>query len=353
MSPGDILYGAFNKVKILEGYALGIRSAKAPPSDVIYTKDTAGNYNPYDFPGLVGKYDMSGLVSNATNDYGTVDGSGNITLVKNISGWQNRFNIALPDLVDPSDRLASRGGGVPNLIADAGTSNMNVANFNALTIDWLSMDYFGVSSVLRLMSQGSPVTFVFVMETDLQAGTVSDWERHLVSSDFGAGLSTTGNFAIAQWKQQNTPHNICEWGMTTNEASASYVTTGANSGTTTGSYQVFIMTAWDQNDNSGNWYTSRCSIYENDPLPANNKVHNQNIFTSNRVNDNIVGFNVGVGAPNFSFGLADGTWMGNAANITTTDCFDGKIGEILIYNKPMSLFERTNTINYLKNKWEI
>lgn len=346
ISSGDIVYGRFTKVKIIEGHALGIRTSKAE-SPEYNVKPTNGYYNPEDFPGCIGRYDFGGLVNNTDNEYGTVDGSGNIEKVKNLSTYRNPDNIALPDIVDLNDRKGTLTVNKPDIDTSTLTGK-TVAHFDQSNRECMTMDYPADADAkgVRLSMRGSPLTFVTVMKTASLMTFVSsaDWGHHLISSDYGTGSAQSGNFIIGQYASSGFNRR---YGMSTDETSTTYLTP---SNINTSDFVVNIFQVWDQDDNLGKFYTGRCTIFEDDPDTADADIHNGSIFTHDRTNDHIIGLMLGFSREILNFATS------NSATYTGADVeeyFNGHIGELLIYNKPLCLFERTEIINYLNNKWGI
>jgi hypothetical protein len=337
ISAGDIVYGNFTKVKILEGHALGIREdvKESPAYNVI--PNSSGYYNPEDFPGCIARYDFGGLVNDTTNSYGTVNSLA-IERVKNLSTYTNSAGQSVPDIVDINTRKSVTVS-KPTLNVNSALTGKTVsafaqANRQAMFIEELD------SNQIRLMYRGSPLTFVVVQKSSLSSAVADDWGNHLFATGKGPGTASAGSFAIAQYV---TNSNLAKlWGMNSNESSA--IDNVGNAGT---GWQVNIFQAWDQNDNSGSWYTSRCSIFEDTPTQGAD-VHNKGVFNSGRSGDGWIDLSLGFSSSTFNIGTATAASWTSAA---THEFYDGYIGEILIYNKPLCLFERTKIMDYLNNKW--
>ena len=358
ISAGDIVHGRFNKVKVIEGHAMGIRTAKSESPSYNIEPNSDGYYNPEDFPGCIARYDFGGLVNNTSNDYGSVS-SNQVRVVNNLTTWRSSDNAYLGSLVNSATRdttlTSGEGPDIATTAFGGGINGKTVADFNyaareGLTLQWVD----GVNGSVRwhLNYEGSPLTFVLVMRTNRLHPTAGDIGSYLIHSDYGISSAQAGNFGIGQWTHASNAFRK-DYGMFTDEASA---TISDNSTVNLNTFEVHMFQVWDQNDNTGNFYQGRCTIFPdvwalND---SNVMVRNLPVYASSggRTGDDIKGLNIGFGTATLNwdtFGSADANYTG----IDTEDFFDGAIAEILIYNKPLCTFERKEIMNYLNNKWGI
>ncbi len=350
ISSGDIIYGQFRRVKVLKGLAAGIRATKGEFTDINIKKNSSGYYNPEDFPGCIARYDSTGLIRDADNEYGN-NSAYDINRWKNLSTYTNQNGLKVPDFVSLDIRKnyspaladdyrpkATTGPGV----APNGSPSVKFSVPDGILTMQTCTDAQDQTDPIFLNCAGSPITIVTVMKRDdlITGVTSGDIGKYLFMGDTEATTSL-------KWGIMNHSGNGGEV-IGTNETVVG--TSGSSYADT--DWHVHIATYFDIDSPSNTeWYENQAQLKNEDQVVINDG----EIFNDgNIIFDQFKGLTLGVGANAWDIDAETSTTLNTLAGASNQfNWFEGEVTEILIYNKVLSNFEQNEITKFLVNKWNI